>query len=324
MIRLVSLVALALAGCDTSGGGGDGSSDMASGGQGGAGGGAGVEAGAGGAGGGGPADMEVERLDASFTPMEGCPGELHTLRGQLVREDGSGVEGGKAQICLRAPGADAPVCLRPDTTTPEGTFEISVPEGNRCVESAAMRNFFGGGGLATSFCLVEVRDDSPTTVAPPFVMFATTPAEDKPDEGDPDAVRTVKYVGGIEVDIAPDQLYTGASPAYPNLANAHVPVDADVCLQGHRGDFAGLVAFSPEADIDGDGAALRWPTEEAEGAEVALYVLGGLSCKKGDELLHEAEWSRFATVTVGAGGLISTPAGPDGLPCFNWLAYEVL
>lgn len=337
MTRLVCTLALALAmfGCPDDGGssaddmgaaGGAGGQGGAMGGEGGGAGGEGGgtddDGGVGGAGGGGEPDA-APPPDAAFTPSEGCPAEIDIVRGQLVLEDGSGLGGAKAQLCVRAPGARDVVCLRPADTADNGRFQIDVPEDVRCMDAAVMRNLKPGEQLATTFCQLEMRADGHIIAAPPFVMYATTPATDRPEEGDETAVRTVTYAGGLEIDIVPGDLYTGASPAYPILSSAVVSPDANLCTQGHTPDFAGLIAFSPEADVDGPGLAMRIPSELAEGTTVGLFALGGLNCAIEGETLHEAEWTQFATVTVGAGGVIATDAGPEGLPCFNWLAWEV-
>ncbi len=319
MIRLVCVAALACCGCQS--GGGDGDTDMATSGQGDIGGGGGAD---GGGADGGAVDMAGPAPDALFTPLDGCDAVIHTVRGQLVVEDGAGLAMAKAQLCLRSEGSASALCLRPADTGPDGRFEVSVPEDARCITGAVMRNLRPGAQLATSFCELALPDNSHTVRAPPFVMFATTPATDLPPEGDATQPRTVAFEAGLEIDIVPDVLYTGASAAYPILSAAKIPPDADLCLQIDRRDFAGIYAFSPEADIDGDGAGLRVQTELAEGTSVALHVLGGLNCTIGEEQLHEAAWSQFATATVGANGLIETPPGPNGLPCLNWLAYEVL
>jgi hypothetical protein len=59
----------------------------------------------------------------------------------------------------------------------------------------------------------------------------------------------------------------------------------------------------------------------APGAQVNLYVMGGLSTKVNDEPVPEGEWAMYGTGTVDAEGAFINSDEGSLLPTLNWVGY---
>lgn len=256
--------------------------------------------------------IEIEEMPA----VECAVGQgLPLLAGRVVTERFELAEGVKAQLCLRTSGAERPVCLRPEDTGPDGVFRINVPAENRCVEHAVIRVLKPLSDHVTLYCPLELSTTGePLRMDAPLILHDTHAAQIVPPEGDPSTPRPVTFDPTMTVVVTPDALYANGD-GYPALAGR--TIDTRGCNTGPE-DLA-LYAFSPEADVDGDGFPFRWspPADLEVGETVRLHVLGGLGCTLDGALLPEGEWVEIGSATVGAPeeGLLDVPR----LPCLTWL-----
>lgn len=260
-----------------------------------------------------------EQVDT--TPDPACTGTwVATVRGLLQTGGGTPVDDGRAQVCIRTPD-DVLTCLRPKATCNGGEWEVLVPEFVRCVKTMVMHSFALDLPLAESYCEPDVAGQGArVTLADPIKLYDTTPVASLPPLGDATAARTVSFIGDLDVEVTPDQMFEG----YDRLGAIRLAGDVSPapCFVGPTDNFAAMYGFTPSINIDG---ATGYPftvknTGLTEGTMVDLFVLGGLDCRLDetpDSVVEEAHWENYATVAVAADGSIS-----GNLPCFNWFAYK--
>lgn len=267
--------------------------------------------------------MPDARADAGDARPPGCPSEaswVHTVRGRVIDESGAGLPEAKAQLCLRVAPDGLLVCLQPATADASGRFEVELPVEARCLDRATARVLLPGTDRATAYCGITLPAGPVIELDAPFTLYTTARATELPPLGDEAAVRTVRFADGLELDVVPRDLF-GAGGGYEELAARRVSTSTpDLCvLEGAPADLAGLIAFSPEADLEGRFAA-RIPnaSQLAPAARVRVFVLGGLSCTvEPGVIVPEGEWAEAGEGVV----------GPDGrwieadVPCLGWLGW---
>ena len=266
------------------------------------------------------------------TPDPACTGRWTTVLGaSIVDEEGAPLENGKGQACLREAGTGVLTCLQPMTSCAGGNFEQVVPEGVRCIGSMVVRVFdpdapeFGSdipGSFANTFCPVDLPATPPELrLSEPVVLYRTTPVMDLPPEGDGMVARTVRFEGGLEVDITPATIF--GDWGYTRLASRMIDMSGPTpCfIRSTDPSFGGVWGFTPNINVFGDkGYPLRVKgTGLQEGTVVDLYVLGSIDCALTSDfatVVEEGHWQQYETSTVDENGDFS-----GTLPCFNWFAY---
>ncbi|MCB9546869.1 MAG: hypothetical protein H6706_13580 [Myxococcales bacterium] len=251
---------------------------------------------------------------------------VSSIRGKLLAEDGTGYAGARAQLCVREGTSDRLTCLRPEEADANGDFQVTVPDDTRCIGAAAMRVLAPGEPAAVSYCTLDLSGGPAVTLPEPLIIYSTrSPRSLPPADGSDQRAHTVDFGQGLQVDVVPGRLYGGSGSPYDALTARRVdPGSPGLCFPDAVAGFDGLYAFSPEADVDGEGLSLRIATDEPPLTAVALYVLGGLGCTDAaGELIPEAGWMDFGTGIVGDDGYIHV-GGDSGLPCLSWLGYRVI
>lgn len=249
------------------------------------------------------------------------------VQGRIVDEAGAPIEGAKAQVCIRGAGGGALVCLRPGDTDADGRFDIGVPQINQCMDEMTLRSLVPAEPYATTYCHVPLEGAAQTMdlTDAPFVLFGTTPPTTLPDRGDGTQTVTVVFADGLEVDVRPESL-SGVASEYDRMSAASVdPTSEGLCFLGDDDVPDRLWAFLPEVDVLDDAFDMRIPNEDglAPGAEVELFVLGGLATTiQGGGSVLEADWESFGTATVDQDGAFITVEG--GFHTFNWFGYRAV
>jgi hypothetical protein len=222
----------------------------------------------------------------------------------------------KAQVCSRQAGGGTLLCLPPSTTASDGTFAIGVPSPAQCMERAVMRVVLPEASYATAYCIQDLPLDDPIS----FTLHRVDPANALPPRGDPEVARTVRFADGLELDMTPAEL--SPSSGYESLAARRFdPRAPGICFLDDPSHVRALYAFAPETTVRAAGASVRIPNADglSPGAEVPLFVLGGLGCERADgTLIDEGEWEQFGTGTVSEDGAFIVGAG---LPCLTWMGH---
>jgi len=186
---------------------------------------------------------------------------------------------------------------------------------------AAMRVLAPNANMSTAYCKMPLDPDEPDLqLSDTFVLHPTTVVPNLPDEGDRQAVRTITFAEGLELDFTP-QDYFGFP--YANLASTKIAPDANgLCFVDSSNNLEALFAFSPEGDVRGKfPMRVSNSTGLAPNTVVDLYILGGLNCTLEDGThLEEADWHQYGTGTVSADGT-TIDAEEAGLPCLTWFGY---
>lgn len=263
------------------------------------------------------ADAGVEDLSRAADCPTGSPW-ITDVSGSVVDEAGVGIGGAFAQMCVRT-NLGRLLCLRPTSTVVDGTFVADIAVNARCMERATMRVVKPQTDTATLYCAVPLTTDvASVALSAPYILVTTTPATTLPPEGEGVAVQSVVFADGVGVDVAPAAL---PDNTWGRLAARVLDVeDAPACLRDDAPPFQTLVAFSPELDIDGGGAAVRLPNRGgvAAGATVPVFALGSIDCRRTDgSLVEEGHWEPLADGVVSADG---TSIEVVGVPCLTWLA----
>ena len=242
------------------------------------------------------------------------------LQGEIVRAtDGAPIEEGFAQLCARTDPDDTLFCLSPAMSGADGRFAIVNPEEIRCLGRAAMRVLAPGRMFATTYCPVELGagPDVIVNVPDPYALFGVAAAS-APPRGDETMPREVAFDGSVTLTLAPDAL---VGSGYTDLAGARVDVSEAPCLP-IAVDAA--YAFAPEGPIEG-GAAVVLPNDLglSPGAQVDLFVLGGLETRLADDtFVEEGELAQFGAGTVSADGTTIVGDADARLPYLSWLAWR--
>ncbi|MEE2786346.1 MAG: hypothetical protein VX589_03340 [Myxococcota bacterium] len=245
-----------------------------------------------------------------------CPADtLNTVRGWVADENGQGLAGAKAQVCVKM--GEMTQCLQPVDTVADGTFTLELGD-NRCVTSAAFRVIQPGSDRSAMYCEIPMdkRDGTRLTLTQPMQLYPTTIAVDIPEEGDGLQVRTIKFSDGLEIDMIPLD-----GPGYADLASTtFAGVPANLCFLDGKKTPQRTYAFSPDGGIYNGGAAFRVPNPDglAVGTQVDFHVLGGLGCSDKDgNAIKEGDWFKLGTGTVDEQGI--TPDDGLKLTCLTWL-----
>jgi hypothetical protein len=263
-----------------------------------------------------------EEIDTTRDPECTDGNWVVQLQGSIDDEAGGDIGDAKIQICVRTSPSGAFLCLQPGTTNTDGTFATTFPEAARCVDKATARAFVPIADRTTSYCPVDLSVDEPILhLASPYVLFATALPTTLPTLGAGDAIHTLVYEDGLEIDVRPDQFGIGYEDVYPTLAAVKVEAaNPGVCTDATENiDFVGFYGFSPERNVGGEPFRIRIPTDGLglTGSTADLYALGGLTCKtEDDEIIEEGKWEKVASGTVSSDGQYLES---DGLHCFTFL-----
>ncbi len=276
----------------------------------------------------GPAEPIMPTLPTptiDTTPAPGCGGDWAAfVAGWVIDDSNRPISAAKVQLCTRQSPSGMLLCLRPSDSVADGTYAIEVPESSRCVTEATMRVLVPNNDSATMYCHIDTANaaNGALNVNNPMVLYNTQRPMALPPMGDESMPRTVTFPDGLEMTVTPGELYV-AGEGYDGLAVTRVEDTSQLCFIPPGAPPAGVYGFSPEGDVEGAGIPLRVPntTGLAAGTTVSLYVLGGLDCRVGGELVPEGEWFRFGSGTVDASGqFVVTDAGSE-LPCLTWFGY---
>jgi hypothetical protein len=320
-------------GSPTGGIGGAGAGGLPTGGIGGAGAGGLPISGTGGTGGGGsPAGGSGEptcspKCSPECDPAcEACTDGkwIERIEGRVVDDQANPLPGADAVLCVyQATGLEN--CLNPTQTDATGAFEVTIPDEARCINSAVLGVMLIGTDRTFSYCHLDLPDmQSSVSIEQPFILFQTTRATVLPPAGDLAVEQTVVFADGLELDVTP-QLFYSIGGAYADLAVRRLAPDTGgLCFLQDPGTIIAVYGFSPTGDIGEAGFPVRIPnaTSLPAGTDVALYVLGGLSCQLSDNTwVAEGDWVQYGTGKVSADGLIIEG---DPVPCLYWLGYGPL
>ncbi|MCA9543906.1 MAG: hypothetical protein KC613_05930, partial [Myxococcales bacterium] len=280
--------------------------------------------------------IEWQTPEGVAAPVDGAPADPGTcrstwvgaFRGWVADQSGRPVPEAKAQACIIVEPGGMLLCLRPADADETGVYTINVPENGACMSSVAMRVLKPGTGLATIYCVEDpaarVGGDQIIRTADPYVVYPTDAAA-VPAGADLNAPSTITYQDGLEVEVVPGRVFTTSATIQAARARAIDPTDRGLCFLQGQPTPDRLYAFWPEAAIDGPGAPFKVPNDGglAAGAQVDLFVLGGLECALEDGThIPEGEWYNFGTGTVSAdGAYIVNDAGSE-LPCFSWFGLK--
>ena len=284
-----------------------------------------------------------------FTRDPTCPMEaswITTVSGKVTDEMGGPLQGAWAQLCLIACESDMStgawdcsstisVCLPPADSIGDGTFEVLVPEANRCLLEMTMRNLQFGEDRATMYCHLDLNNaESAYDVNESLVLYPTIPAPNLPAEGDKAMTREVEFASGLSLSLAPSNYYGD----YALLAAAPVSPQ-NLCFVDDPSSVDALYAFSPEGTAAVDfssntikeiGVKVPVPANAmaAPGDKYKMYVLGGLGCpdpqsmEPGTNFIKEGDWSVFSTGTVDMTGTMIESEPGSGIPCLTWIKVE--
>ena len=272
-----------------------------------------------------------------FTRDPSCPMSaswITTVSGHVTDEMDNPVQNAWAQLCLVTSEGTA-VCLSPEDTLADGSFEILVPVENRCLVEMTMRNLVLGENRATMYCHLGLdAAQSAYEVTESLKLYPTVAATMIPPEGDKEMVRTVEFSDGLNLSLAPKYFYG----EYEQLAAATVD-PTGLCFVENPSTISVLYAFSPEgtAAVDFNANAIREiainipvpsTTMVSPGDTFDLYVLGGLGCPDpntampGSNFIKEGTWAKFGTGTVNSGGTMIESDMGVGIPCLTWVKAE--
>ena len=273
-----------------------------------------------------------ENVDPAPDPA--CSGRWTTVLGAVIADErGTPLEDGRGQACIRDANSGVLTCLRPIPSCAGGVFEQVLPESVRCIGNLVVRVFDPArpdlnadvpGSFADTFCDVDLPPSpAELRIAEPFVLYETTPVPDLPPEGDRNATRTVRFAGGLELDITPATIF--GDWGYDRLAARKLAArDPVPCFRRSTDpDFHGVWGFTPNINVTGD---VGFPLRVAEtglsgGTMVDLYVLGSIDCALTSDfstVVEEGHWMRYGGAIVDDNGAFSAT-----LPCFNWFGYAV-
>ena len=293
--------------------------------------------------------MPTPDAGVDFTRDPACPMEaawITTVSGKVTDDMGGPLQGAWAQLCLIACESDMStgawdcsstisVCLPPADSVADGTFEVLVPEANRCLLEMTMRNLQFGEDRATMYCHLDVENaESAYNVDESLVLYPTVPAPNLPAEGDKDMTREVEFASGLALSLAPNNYYGD----YSLLAAAPVSPE-NLCFVDDPSTVDALYAFSPEgtAAVDFSNNSIKEISVKvpvpansmaSPGDKYKLYVLGGLGCpdpasmEPGSNFIKEGDWAFFSTGTVDMSGTMIESEPGSGLPCLTWIKIE--
>jgi hypothetical protein len=269
------------------------------------------------------ADAGVEDLARSLD----CPTSsswITDVSGRVVDEADAAVAGAFVQLCVRT-NLDRLLCLRPTTAGDDGAFQADIAANARCMDRATARVVKPLTDTATLYCALPLPlspDTSSIVLAAPYAVLSTTRAANLPPAGDAAVPRAVAFADDVSVDVVPAALPDGT---YERLAARVLDDvgDAPACLSEGAPALQTLVAFSPEAEVDGAGFGARLPNRGglAAGTSVPVYALGSIDCRRTDgTLVDEGQWEHFADGVVSADGSSVVVAG---VPCLTWLGVGI-
>jgi hypothetical protein len=226
-------------------------------------------------------------------------------------QDDVGIATPRAQVQLCPQTEAGSTCLDPVLTDHAGAFEIALPADAQCLTGGTVRVIHAGS--ATTYCSLPTEAKGGLVQLPrPLILHRTAPAGTVPPAGG-----LVEFSGGVSLEADPARV---DAAGYAQLAARMVDPD-QVC---DPLAFDGVVAFSPEMDIRGQGFDLHIQSGLAPLTTVALFVRGGQNCTLYDgATAPESEWIDFGTGIVDEAGVLHA-TGTNALPCLGWLGWHVI
>ena len=267
---------------------------------------------------------------------QGCVSNpwVESVSGMIQDASGLGLGSSMVQVCLTASSGDY-ICQRPMQSESDGSFEMSINEGYRCLRTAVMRILKVDTKSATFYYNLELPalvngENPPTLVLPsPVVLHATSPAT-IPTMADNNQSYTFTFAGGLEMDIQPSTFW-GTTDTIENLQSVRVTAaQGGLQFVPDAARYEAFWGFWPEADVNNQngglaGYPIRIPnaTNLPASSRVEFFIVGGLGCTllNGDKI-HEGEWVKIGTGTVSGDGQTITSDSSSEVPCLTWLGYR--
>ena len=259
-----------------------------------------------------------------------CGQMIQTVIGKVVDGDGAPLPGSNTQVCIYGAGGDDLVCLTPVPAGADGTYTVAVPADNQCVRAIKMRVTGPTSPYSTRYC--KLYGDALThtggvldLTAEPATLFGLTSATNLPSAPVTEGVYTVTFEGGLEIDLDVMWYFWGDVGVPSNMSAEWLEGTDHLCDAGAIAGAPGIWSISPAGDVFKETFAVRIPAPGLDdGAEVNLFVQGGINLKKFDENgeyveCAEGVWTHFGCATV-QGGVITLDA-TQGLPSIGALAY---
>ncbi len=251
-----------------------------------------------------------------LTPDPACTGDWTVIvTGYIQDQDDAPVFDAAAQLCLHTAGNNsALICLLPKFTCPDGQYTVIVPEASRCIDTAVMRSLQPDLPYATSYC--DVVTSSARLDMPPIRLFETVAPESLPPEGDASMARWVRFAGGLEIEVTPEDMAGGYDSLGARRLSSNDP--APCFTKPGRNDT--IYAFVPETRLPAGGFRFRLPNADSlpAGTAVELFVLGGLDCEVNDVLVPEGDWFNY-----GQGNVSADRQFIEGnVPCLTWFGIR--
>jgi hypothetical protein len=259
---------------------------------------------------------------------------VESVSGIIQDASGLGLGSSMVQVCLTASSGDY-ICQRPIQSESDGSFEMSINEGYRCLRTAAMRILKVDTKSATFYYNLELPalvngENPPTLTLPsPVVLHATSPAT-IPTMADNNQSYTLTFAGGLEMDIQPSTFW-GTTDTIENLQSVRVTAaQGGLQFVPDVASYEAFWGFWPEADVNNQsggpaGYPIRIPnaTNLPASSRVEFFIVGGLGCTllNGDKI-HEGEWVKIGTGTVSGDGQTITSDASSEVPCLTWLGYR--
>ena len=210
-------------------------------------------------------------------PMGVVPSTLTAVRGWVSDENGQGLAGAKASVCVKDE-SGMTQCLPPVDTQSDGTFLVDLTA-NSCVSDAAFRVILPGQNRTAMYCMMPMdkRDGTQLTLLNPMKLYATVPPTSIPAMGSGEEPVTVQFDGGFEMTVIPWDL----TSSYNDLQSTSIPGDTPgFCFLEGQQPPVRLHGFSPDGDYQ-NGRRLQ--DSQSRWSRRGLYgrhsCLGRLNCK---------------------------------------------
>lgn len=278
-------------------------------------------------------DCGVSCEEPDWTPDPACDAEwIVQATGSVEADTPGAVSSALLQMCLRTSPGGMLACLAPQQASADGTWSVPIPDSRRCLDELTVRALSPGQGVASLFCRIDIAGATADALAErPFPVRASLrlPSVAAPNGGvgampGPSETRSFSFDDGVTLVASPGtlDLFEAFEEAWASVGTVYVDPAIAGCVTGGQ-TFDGLYAWLPEAALLSPGWAFTLPNRQnwEAGAEVELYVLGGLGTYLFDgTAVHEAEWARFGTAVVSEDGQTLVP--DSGLPALTWLGYR--
>ena len=252
---------------------------------------------------------------------------VQTVEGSVVDENGAGIEGAIAQMCVRNE-SDRLSCLAPSTADANGEVLTYIPTSTQCAVKLTVRTLLPNGGRASMYCRADLSSTSMNTLSlDPIALPTLTAAADLPDVGDEDSVRDVALDDNVTLRIAPGDIYPGD---YDLLGSrVVVPADLSPCIRdGLPEGVSHVLLLGPEGNANNgvglvvDAASLLGAQPDDSVDMFALGVLGCMDAQDADTLVEEGTWAPVqGPFVVDADGSVAT--NDVAIPCVGAVAFRV-